>query len=217
MSVRHNPIEVGTMVSSILYNRGRGYVTKIHGEQRPDSVNRLPGTSVVAGGSARFDIVFESGCYSRLLPEAILHGVQWTIHDRDEGFADQEELAALCRRADEAIARQAAEAEAAQLAFDLEVARLRADTAHATLTQGDTGDGAIAAKNIRLLLKAAFPAVKFSVRKRDYGALTVSWADGPDSNAVEAVTDLFRSGHNGTATPWMMVFGHAEYIFTSRS
>ncbi|MBB2199890.1 hypothetical protein HLH44_21120, partial [Gluconacetobacter sp. 1c LMG 22058] len=99
----------------------------------------------------------------------------------------------------------------------LEVARLRADTAHATLTQGDTGDGAIAAKNIRLLLKAAFPAVKFSVRKRHYGALTVSWADGPDSNAVEAVTDLFRTGHNGTSTPWMMVFGHAEYISTSRS
>ena len=217
MSVQNNPIEVGTMVSSILYNRGRGYVTRIQGVQRPDTVRRLSGTAIAAGGAATFDIVFESGSYSRLLPEAILHGVQWTIHDREEGFADQEQLAALCRHADEVIAQQRAQAEAAQEAFEQEIARLRADTAHAMLTQGDTGDGTIAAKNIRVLLKEAFPAVKFSVRKRHYGALTVSWADGPDSNAVEAITDLFRSGHDGNATPWMMVFGHAEYIFTSRS
>ncbi|MBB2157917.1 hypothetical protein HLH33_16685 [Gluconacetobacter diazotrophicus] len=224
MSTQAKPIVVGTMVSTSLYNRGRGYVLAIHGSQRPGTVRSLLGGPIVSGGSASFDIVFECGTYARKLPEAILHGVQWTVYPRAEGFADQVTLGQLCQKADAIAAQRKADAAAAQAAFDHEVAELQADPAHAALIQGDTGDGVIAAKNIRVLLKVAFPGVKFSVRKDHYGSLHVSWSDGPDARAVEDITDRFRSGHydshsdchGSKTTPWMKVFGHADYISTSR-
>lgn len=36
---------------------------------------------MASGGNATFDIAFECGKMTRQLPECILHGVQWTIHD----------------------------------------------------------------------------------------------------------------------------------------
>ncbi|MBB2157352.1 hypothetical protein HLH33_13690 [Gluconacetobacter diazotrophicus] len=224
MNSQNEPIVVGTMVSTMLYNRGRGYVVAIHGSQRPETVQPRFGGIMMSGGSASFDIVFESGTYSRRLPEAILHGVQWTVYPRAKGFADQATLGHLCQKADAIAAQRKADAAAAQAAFDQKVAELQADPAHAALVQGDTGDGVIAAKNIRVLLKAAFPGVKFSVRKDHYGSLRVNWSDGPDARAVEDITDRFRSGHydshsdchGSKTTPWMKVFGHADYISTSR-
>lgn len=206
MSVRHNPIEVGTMASSILYNRGKGYVL------------------AVDHNGPCFDIVFVSGSYSRRLPESILRGVQWTIYPRDSGFANADQLAELSRYADEVIA-EAARAEAAErAAFDCEAAALGCNPEYSSLVQGNTADGVIAARNIRTLLKASFPATKFSVRKTDHGVLRVAWTGGPEGDAVEAITQRFKSGfydahrdyHETTITPWMKVFGHAEYIFTSR-
>jgi Large polyvalent protein associated domain 30 len=88
MNSQREPIVVGTMVSTVLYNRGRGYVLAIHGSQRPETVQPRFGGTMMSGGSASFDIVFECGTYSRRLPEAILHGVQWTVFPRAKGFAD---------------------------------------------------------------------------------------------------------------------------------
>lgn len=206
MSVQNNPIEVGTMVSSILYNRGNGYVL---------AVNQ---------NGPCFDIVFVSGSYSRGLPESILRGVQWTIYPRESGFASAAQLDALSRNADEVIAQAARDEAAERAAFDCEVQALGCNPEYSKLVQGSTGDGALAAKNIRILLKSAFPATKFSVRKTDYGVLRVSWTGGPEREPVEAITGRFKSGfydvhsdyHDMAITPWMKVFGHAEYISTSR-
>ena len=40
-------------------------------------------------------------------------------------------------------------------------------------------DAVEVAKMIRKDLKAAFPGVKFSVRKRDYNCVTIDWSAGP--------------------------------------
>lgn len=50
------------------------------------------------------------------------------------------------------------------------------------------------AKCIRVVLKKAFPAVKFSVTSKTYsggGSVRVSWTDGPTTKAVDAITAVF--------------------------
>ena len=55
-------------------------------------------------------------------------------------------------------------------------------------------DAVEVAKMIRQDLKAAFPGVKFSVRKRDYNCVTIDWTDGPTNEAVKAVANKFSGG-----------------------
>lgn len=53
------------------------------------------------------------------------------------------------------------------------------------------------AKMIRAALKAAFPAVKFSVRSKSYSggsSVRVNWTDGPTSERVSDVVSVFN-GH----------------------
>jgi hypothetical protein len=50
------------------------------------------------------------------------------------------------------------------------------------------------AKIIRVELKRAFPASKFSVRSQQYSMgshIWISWTDGPSTKAVETITDQF--------------------------
>lgn len=49
---------------------------------------------------------------------------------------------------------------------------------------------------VRPALKAAFPGVKFSVRSETYSggaSISISWTDGPTEQAVQDITDQFRS------------------------
>lgn len=224
MSGTQTPIEIGTMVSTVLYNRGRGYVRDIHGCQRPDTSRSLAGRVLMTGGSAAFDIVFEDGHVSMNLPEAIIRGVQWRVYSRAEGFADAAHLDALASNARAIAARRQEDADRAAAAFEAERAALDADPAYAALIRGNTGDGVLAARNMRLLLKAAFPGVTFSVRKADYGTIRVSWTDGPQHEAVEAIVLRFKTGRFDSQTdyayeertPWTVLFGHARYVFTAR-
>ena len=50
------------------------------------------------------------------------------------------------------------------------------------------------AKLVRVALKAAFPAVKFSVKSKNYAggaSITVRWVDGPTTARVESVAKQF--------------------------
>lgn len=115
----HPPIAVGTRVSTNLYNRGEGFVTAIHSEQRPGTVRSLGGGVAMTGGGAEFDIVFLSGSFTRRLPECILRGVQWRILDR---HGSEAEIAAAVANAEAVQQRQAAEAAAADAAHKAELA-----------------------------------------------------------------------------------------------
>ncbi|MQL50088.1 MULTISPECIES: LPD29 domain-containing protein [Photorhabdus] len=81
-----------------------------------------------------------------------------------------------------------------------------------------------AAKNIRILLKKHFKGVTFSVRKRHYTCINVSWTDGPTKDAVEDVIGRFQEGEfNGmqemyeyNCTPFHRVYGGVKYLFCGR-
>ena len=184
-------IALGTRVYTRLYNRGYGTVFAIDGEQAPGSVGTIGGV-VAFGGRATFDIVFDCGSYSKALPECILRGAQWEVL---ADVVDAGTIAAAIVYADAEQARARADADEAKAAYAAEVDRLHSDPCFATLLQGDdTASGKLAAKNIRLQLRAAFPGTKFSVRNRDYGSIDVSWSDGPTNAQVSAITAAYQAG-----------------------
>ena len=94
--------------------------------------------------------------------------------------------------------------------------------------QGDKLQGVtLAAANVRILLKQAFPGVKFSVTCDKYSmgnSLRVSWTDGPNCAAVDAIVDKFSGGsfnsmediYEYSSSAFTELFGRAKYITTSR-
>lgn len=214
-------VQIGTVISWGVLNTGRGVVYAIHGEQKPDSVKHLGGGVVSMGGNADFDIVFETGGRADRVPECILRGVQWEIF---EEVVPQEEIDRLLANADEHAAKNKAKAEAESKAFAEAIDGLRTDKAIKYLTPiSDPYDMNGAAKNVRATLKQYFPKVKFSVR-RDSFTLRVSWTDGPTAKQVNEILAPFKTGGfdldqdmpTSKDTPFTVVYGGFEYLFTSR-
>jgi hypothetical protein len=86
----------------------------------------------------------------------------------------------------------------------------------------------VAAKNIRIELKKAFPGVKFSVRSRGFAggnAIDVRWIDGPASAKVDPIIQKYKAGsfdgmtdcYNYSHSAWTDAFGDAKYIHCERS
>ncbi|NAP32599.1 LPD29 domain-containing protein [Pseudomonas syringae] len=215
--------QVGTRVSCSLPYAGEGIVFDIHGAQLPESVQSLLGVGV-SGGNARLDVVFLNGAVSRDCSEALVRAsVQWSILDE---VASEAEIQAALDHAEAEKARHEAETKAEAELFEAEVMRLTKAPEFAHLEQGENRRGGmLAAINIRKVLKAAFPAVKFSVRKEGYGSLVIEWADGPTVEDVQEVTSKFKGGsfcgsediYNHHRTPWNTVFGAADYISERRN
>lgn len=58
-------------------------------------------------------------------------------------------------------------------------------------------ESAMAAKAIKLELKAAFPNTRFSVTSQNYSggdSVGIVWTDGPEREAVRAVSDKYQMG-----------------------
>lgn len=218
--ISKNIIVVGQVISTNLYGRGRGVVYGIHGEQKPDSIHLFGGGVGVSGGNAEFDIAFESGSLTKKLPECILRGVQWKIHDDVKTETD---VVRIYRHAlaEELLKRENEEAQ--QAAFNLAVENMKTAPEYATLTQGNNGAVQVAS-NIRKELKAAFSGVKFSVRKNHYDRVDVSWTDGPTDDAVKTIVGKYKEGYfNGMEdiyeyheSPFNKVYGGVRYVFTDR-
>lgn len=212
-------VELRQRVSTILYGRGMGTIVAIHGEQNPASMGTVG--SVRTGGRAYFDIVFDDGNRTHRLPETILHGVQWTIHDE---IATPDEVEKALLFADSETERKAMEKAAEDAEFATAVAALRVDPAFAMLEQTTerTRYGSPAA-NIRKHLKAAFPKVKFSVRT-DGSAVNIRWTDGPTAEAVDGLVQRYKAGgfdlmsdcYEYRRSAWTEVFGSTQYVFTTR-
>lgn len=214
-------IIVGTRINCVLRHAGRGIVYAIHGEQRPDTVS-IAGGVFHRGGNATFDLVFDNGHTSLKLPECIIRGVQWSILP---GIATDKEIAEALAYAAHVAANARKAAEDAVLRFAVAVQRLRADPTLKNLLQGEElRSGKLAVKNIRTELKAAFPGVRFSVRNRDHGSIDITWTDGPTEGRVKEVTDKYEAGVTDMddggeycPSPWIHVFGGADFVFTSRT
>lgn len=85
----------------------------------------------------------------------------------------------------------------------------------------------VAARNMRTLLKAAYPGVKFSVKTQQYSGgnnITVHWTDGPTDEAVGAIVNQFKHGSfNGmddgyefSRDPFPELFGGCYYTHAHR-
>ncbi|MCZ4061005.1 hypothetical protein O3W44_20845 [Pantoea sp. LMR881] len=212
-------VVIGQVVSTVLYNRGRGVIFAVHGEQKPASVGSLSGC-ISYGGNATFDIAFESGGISRGLPESILHGKQWSIFPE---IKSGEETAKIVKHAESEERRMQQEKEEAERLYANECERLKTAPEYAALSQDKKGAVQVTS-NIRKELKARFPGVKFSVRKRSYDSVSINWMDGPTEEEVKAVTDKYKDSYFygmqdmsiSCASPFNRIYGGVGYIFTDR-
>ena len=150
-----------------------------------------------------------------------LDGSRWQVGS-DHVAPDTVEILRAGVKAAEATSK--ANKSAADQAFAEDVAKIKAR--HPELTQGS--GPVIAAKNLRVELKRAFPSVAFGVRTSKYSggnSVTVSWIDGPNREQVEKIANKYAGGHFDGMTdsyeykrsPWTEVFGEARYVFCERS
>lgn len=212
-------VTVGQVVITALYNRGRGVVFAIHGEQKPASARSLSGC-VSYGGNATFDIAFESGTISRGVPESILHGRQWCIFQE---IKHHEETACIVKHAELEERRSKQEKEESERHYAAECERLKTAPEYAGLSQDRSGVVQVTT-NIRKELKVNFLGVKFSVRKRGYDSVSINWFDGPTEDEVRTVTDKYRDSYFDSmqdmsisvASPFNRIYGGVSYLFTDR-
>lgn len=129
------------------------------------------------------------------------------------------------RAAQVAAASSAKEMQARR--FAAEVERLAAEHPDLERAGEDRDSLTTAARNLRKLLRAAWPGVKFSVRVERFSggdSMDVSWTDGPTPAEVDAIADRFAAGsfdgmtdsYSYSRTPWNKLFGDAKYVHSRR-
>jgi hypothetical protein len=117
------------------------------------------------------------------------------------------------------MARQAREAERVRLLAEYP------DLERVGEAKGDSLN--IAARNVRRLLSARWPGVKFSARIERFSmgnSMRIRWTDGPAPAEVDEIAGQFQAGsfdgmtdsYTYTRTTWGDMFGTAKYINTSR-
>lgn len=218
-------VTIGTQIYSSLRGSA-GTVYAIHGEQSPETCRTLCGV-VSAGGSAEFSIVFISPAATTRIPESIARGVQWQIRD-DLPLMPEGAIANMILAAEEAKEHAEKERVKAVLAFEASKECLRTSADYSHFVQGGKGVsmscGVLAAKNIRIALKKAFPGIHFSVKKDGYGTVRVNWIDGPPVKVVDDLVQRHKEGdfdgmddcYKYAKNAFAEVFGSAKYVFTTR-
>lgn len=217
---------VGQRLHCILYGGRDGIIYEIRGDQTPATIGSLSGC-VRFGGSAHFQIVFDDGTRSHMVPESIVRGVQWHIY---EAVATPDEIKEALTYADAEHIRRGAEEQIQ--CEQRQNRRAQAIAAHPHLehvAKDGYASAKLAAKNIRTELKRAFPGHKFSVRSSTYtggDSVDIHWDLGPTEKEVEAITGKYQEGSfNGMEDiyetdhekVWPDVFGGAKYVHESRS
>lgn len=215
-------IVIGQVVSTNLYGLGKGVVYAISGEQSSFGQGKeLGGVIYRAASNAKFDIVFFNGEVSNNLPESILRGVQWTVHDE---VATLEAVKMACEYSKLVADKKAEDEHKAKEHFAQEKERIKNLPEYQSLQSENLGGKGVAI-NIRRELKAAYPKTKFSVRTRDYDCVNISWTDGPTENQVKQITNKYKNGsfdamqdmYEYSSSPFNDVFGGAKYLFTERT
>lgn len=166
-------------------------------------------------------VVMQDGATTSL-PLDMLTGGPGVWSGRAEvAHADEVALAVAMAAARKSSEKRALEAAAVALAA--EVAALKAT--HPELEIGSTRE--VAAKNMRKVLKAAFPGVAFSVRQPRGSmvySIDVTWTGGPAREDVAALAGLFVSsrfdgmtdGYDSCRTAWTDTFGGCNGVFCRR-
>jgi len=139
---------------------------------------------------------------------------------KDEQAAENRKVAAL---------RETREAEQSARQQKLNEQRQELYRQYPHLKAGNSGDYAIAAKNIRTELARAFPGHTFSVRSSTFSmgdSIRVAWTDGPTYDEVTAIASKYQRGNFDGMTdmyeehrddPWTKAFGGSKYVQTTRN
>ncbi|PHM68012.1 LPD29 domain-containing protein [Xenorhabdus sp. KJ12.1] len=210
---------IGQVVSTELYNKGNGVIYAIHGEQDLASIRNLHGV-IYMGGSSSFDIVFYNGTKSNLLPESILWGTQWQIHDE---FVSQEEIDSLLENASYYELKKKEEEDRKKELYQKGIENTINNHEYAHLNRVSSKyNTKEAIKNIRLDLKMNFPGIKFSVRMSST-SVYISWSKDINltEEKVERLVIKFKAGsfdtfediYKNNYTPFNEIFGSVDYIF----
>lgn len=145
-----------------------------------------------------------------------------------EQRATEDEIVALIAKGEQLKAEEIAAKEVARLAREELTVKLREEYKHLIPVQGSEKSGlVIAAKNLRTLLKAAWPAVKFSVRSSSFSggdSIDIGWTDGPTTKQVDEIAQQFKAGSfNGmediyeySSSVFIEIFGDAKYVSVQR-
>lgn len=131
----------------------------------------------------------EGAAVEEAVPECVVRSLPWRVL-ADVASADEVALATAAVAAKRSARKR--EQAAAEIARVATVIRLKAE--YPQLEVGSCR--ATAAKNMRTLLKAAFPGVKFSVKQNTGSmvySITVRWVGGPEADAVGAIVGRFQS------------------------
>lgn len=171
-----------------------------------------------------YTIALEDGRMWNCSPASFSGGPGCRMFVTPEPPATAEEIAALYAANAFLNAKTLADKTAADQSFAANVEKIQAE--NPSLEQGN--GPVVAAKNIRKMLKAAFPGVKFSVTTSRYSggnSIYIRWTNGPEAKDVEAIADRFEAGSfNGTDdsytytdSPWNVTFGSARYVFAMRN
>lgn len=169
-------------IYSILYGGRFGYITKIEGEQTPNTIKTLFDGVGVMGGSANIFIKFENG-NDTSVPESIVRGVQWEIYE----ILNDEQIKEIDNKYYKAIEERKIKEEQKRLK-DIEETKEFMDKYSSYLIQKKNhvkGEFDCVKQNIRIELKKEFPSIKFSVSSNHYGSIDIRWVDGPTIEQVQ--------------------------------
>jgi len=204
---------------------GVGIVAAIHGELGSEQSHGFGGVVFMQRDGATVDVIYDDGRLAAGLRESFLRDPSpWRLMSRDPATA--EEIAAAWALHASFKATAAAKKLEANRAFIENTAKLAAEYPYlATADKG--GNLTLAAKNVRTLLKRAWPLVTFSVKTARFSGgddLRVRWTDGPASAAVNEIVGLFAGGsfdgmtdsYTHEHSPWTALFGEAKYTSCDR-
>ena len=194
--------------------------TVVVGQRVDESREGRKGVVVgVCGGYC--SIVLQDGASVRLPADMLTGGPGCWSALAEVAHSDEvallEGLAAARKSAD----KRTAEAAATALAAEIEALKL----AHPELEVGRYRESA--AKNMRKLLRAAFPGVKISVtqpRGSMVSSIDVTWTGGPERSEVAAICRRFESSYFdgmtdstvSKSTAWTDTFGGCSGVFLRR-
>lgn len=230
MKMSKDLFEIGQPVYCTLYGGKNGYIYNISGEQDPESCESLGGV-IVTGGNAYIDIVWGNGTTSKMLPESLLRSsVQWQITEDKEAFACEEEIQQMLKFA-ETTTQKTKEAQEQKAKTHQEQKNALPAKYPYLLTEANAPDKVsgqvLAAKNIRVELKKAFPGHKFSVKSESYAggcSVNIGWTDGPTTDEVSNITGKYQQGHFNSMEDiyeysdnvFPGVFGSAKHVMENR-
>ena len=219
-------LQVGQKVHCILYGGNDGIIYKIVGEQKPETIKCLGGGFGVMGGNAEIYIVFNNGSRS-VVPESIVHGVQWRIYDQ---YFTETEIEKALHFAEETEEKNRQKAEAEKQRKIQEKERILKEFSYLVNVQDSKrGPWAVGSQNIKKELKLKFPGAEFKVSSDSYSggcSIDVNWTDGPSFEDVEKIINKYQKGHfNGmediyeydSANIWPDIYGGANYVSANRN